>query len=87
VKEFHPYSLVELSAGPSRRLLPGRYARIRRDATISIATLTVSENVRRRNWAFRYETLRLVVDASRLVMAIWSLSAIWDIPDRLPTEH
>ncbi len=33
------------------------------------------------------ETLRLVVDVSRLVMAIWSLSAIWDIPDRLPTEH
>ena len=33
------------------------------------------------------ETLRLVVDASPLVMAIWSLSAIWDIPDRLPTEH
>jgi excisionase family DNA binding protein len=28
-----------------------------------------------------------VVDASRLVMAIWSLSAIWDIPDRLPAEH
>ncbi len=33
------------------------------------------------------KTLRLVVDASRLVMAIWSLSAIWDIPDRLLTEH
>ena len=33
------------------------------------------------------ETLRLVVDVSPLVMAIWSLSAIWDIPDRLPTEH
>jgi hypothetical protein len=33
------------------------------------------------------KTLRLVVDASRLVMAIWSLSAIWDIPDRLPTER
>ena len=33
------------------------------------------------------ETLRLVVDASPLVMAIWSLSAISDIPDRLRTEH
>ena len=33
------------------------------------------------------ETLRLVVDVSPLVMAIWSLSAIWDIPDRLLTEH
>jgi excisionase family DNA binding protein len=33
------------------------------------------------------ETLHLVVDASRLVMAIWSLSAIWDIPDKLPVEH
>ena len=31
--------------------------------------------------------MRLVVDASPLVMAIWSLSAIWDIPDRLPTEQ
>jgi excisionase family DNA binding protein len=31
--------------------------------------------------------LRLVVDASPLVMAIWSLSAIWDIPDRLRTER
>src|SRR3984885_12239014 len=33
------------------------------------------------------ENLRLVVDASPLVMAIWSVSAIWDIPDTLPTEH
>ena len=33
------------------------------------------------------ETLRLVVDASPLVMAIWSLSAIWDIPDRLHMEE
>ena len=31
--------------------------------------------------------MRLVVDASPLVMAIWNLSAIWDIPDRLLTEH
>ncbi len=31
--------------------------------------------------------MRLVVDASPLVMAIWSVSAIWDIPDTLPTEH
>jgi excisionase family DNA binding protein len=31
--------------------------------------------------------LRLVVDASPLVMAIWSLSAIWDIPDRLLAER
>jgi hypothetical protein len=30
------------------------------------------------------ETLRLVVDVSPLVMAIWSLSAVWDIPDMLP---
>jgi len=28
-----------------------------------------------------------VVDASPLVMAIWSLSAIWDIPDRLHMEE
>jgi excisionase family DNA binding protein len=28
--------------------------------------------------------LRLVVDVSRLVMAIWSLSAIWDIPRQAP---
>lgn len=33
------------------------------------------------------ETLRLVVDASPLVMAIWSLWAILDIPDRLPMER
>jgi excisionase family DNA binding protein len=33
------------------------------------------------------KTLRLVVDASPLVMAIWSLSAIWDIPDTLHAEH
>jgi len=33
------------------------------------------------------KTLRLVVDVSPLVMAIWSLLAIWDIPDRLPVEH
>jgi excisionase family DNA binding protein len=33
------------------------------------------------------ETLRLVVDVSRLVMAIWSLLAIWDIPGRLHMEH
>jgi excisionase family DNA binding protein len=31
--------------------------------------------------------LRLVVDASPLVMAIWSLSTIWDIPDRLHMEE
>ena len=31
--------------------------------------------------------MRLVVDASPLVMAIWSLLAIWDIPDKLPMEH
>jgi hypothetical protein len=28
-----------------------------------------------------------VVDLSPLVMAIWSLSAIWDIHDRLPRER
>ena len=28
-----------------------------------------------------------MVDLSRLVMAIWSLSAIWDITGKLPTEH
>ena len=34
------------------------------------------------------ETLRLVVDASPLVMAIWSLLGPYlDIPDSLPTEH
>ena len=31
--------------------------------------------------------MRLVVDASPLVMAIWSLSAILDIPDTLPTPE
>ena len=31
--------------------------------------------------------MHLVVDASPLVMAIWSLSAISDIPDRLRREH
>ena len=31
--------------------------------------------------------MHLVVDASPLVMAIWSLSAISDIPDRLRMEH
>jgi hypothetical protein len=77
----------ELSPGQAWRILPGHYFRNRRDATISIATLTVSDSVRRSNWASGTKTLRLVVDASRLVMAIWSLSAIWDIPDRLPTER
>ena len=31
--------------------------------------------------------MHLVVDVSPLVMAIWFLSFIKDIPDMLPTEH
>jgi excisionase family DNA binding protein len=67
--------------------MAGQYFRIHHDATISIARITLSDSDRRSNWASRYRNLRLVVDASPLVMAIWSLSAISDIPDRLRTEH
>jgi len=35
----------------------------------------------------RAETVLLVVDVLPLVMAIWSLSAIWDIPDTFSKEH
>ena|SRR5947209_14525464 len=67
--------------------MAGQYFRIHHDATISIARITLSDSDRRSNWASRYRNLRLVVDVSPLVMAIWSLSAISDIPDRLRTEH
>jgi hypothetical protein len=44
----------ELSSDLARRLLPGHYFRIRRDATISIARLTVSDSNRRINRASWY---------------------------------
>ena len=68
------------SGGEAGHDLPDSYLRIRRDA-ISVATLTLSDSSRRSNWALRYRNLRLVVDASPLVMAIWSLSGqIWTSP-------
>jgi hypothetical protein len=66
---------------------PGVISETRRDATISIARLTESDASRRSAGHPEYRNLRPVVDVSRLVMAIWSLSAIRDIPDKLPTEH
>jgi excisionase family DNA binding protein len=63
--------------------VPDSYVRNRRDAAISIARLTLSDSGRRGNWAFRYRNLHLVVDASPLVMAIWSLSGqTWTSPTR-----
>jgi hypothetical protein len=44
--------------------------------TIGIARLTVSDRDREQLGILVQKLLRLVVDASRLVMAIWSLSAI-----------
>ena len=44
----------ELSARAGRPILAGQYFRIRRDATISIARITLSDSDRRSNWASRY---------------------------------
>ena len=74
----------ELSTGRVRRIVHGQDFRNRRHATISVARLTVSEVSGGATGHPGAKTLRLVVDASRLVMAIWSLSTIKDIPDRLP---
>jgi hypothetical protein len=69
------------SGGEAGHHLPDSYLRFRRDSTLSIAILTLSDSGWRSNWAFRYRNLRLVVDASPLVMAIWSLSGqIWTSP-------
>ena len=44
----------ELNAPGPRRIVAGQYSRIRRDATISIARITLSDSDRRSNWASRY---------------------------------
>ena len=65
--------------------MPDSYFRNRRDATISIAKLTLSDSDRGVTGHPGTETLRLVVDASPLVMAIWSLSGqTWTSPTRSP---
>jgi hypothetical protein len=66
---------TEYPAGPADTFRAS-FLNLWRDTTISIARLTESDSDRRSNRASRYRNLRVVVDASRLVMAIWSLSAI-----------
>src|SRR5580658_7196609 len=43
--------------GARRPIVPGHYFRICLDATLSIATLTVSDGDQRSNWASRYRKL------------------------------
>src|SRR6185437_3921692 len=85
-RQGSPLRCQPSTRGPPAGTRPDSYSRIWRDATISIARLTLSDSDRWSNWAYPgTETLRLVVDASPLVMAIWSLLGhIWTSPTLSP---
>lgn len=74
--------------GASSRYSPDSYFRIWRDATISIARLTLSDSNRRSNWASRYRNFapggRRVTGGDGNMVPVGSYL---DIPDSLPTEH